>query len=181
MADFLLITKEIYRQSNRREAYLLPLMGLDKHIGYKSVERLYSDPLVIMVLHNMFLLSLQKRGIVEVDSCGDGTGYSLSMTKHYRSIREREDVKEGKFVYSFALMDLSSRMYVGYVVSIKSGKDAYHKALDMISDMRIDLRSVRLDNITQDKAYWTISQRTQGSSSYQRSIPGFEERKDEEK
>ena len=82
------------------------------------------------------------------------------MTKHYRSIREREDVKEGKFVYSFALMDLSSRMYVGYVVSIKSGKDAYHKALDMISDMRIDLRSVRLDNITQDKAYWTISQRT---------------------
>ena len=27
---FLLITKEIYRQSNRREAYLLPLMGLDK-------------------------------------------------------------------------------------------------------------------------------------------------------
>ena len=87
---FLLITKEIYRQSNRREAYLLPLMGLDKHIGYKSVERLYSDPLVIMVIHNMFLLSLQKRGIVEVDSCGDGTGYSLSMTKHYRSIRERE-------------------------------------------------------------------------------------------
>ena len=36
-------------------------------------------------------------------------------------------------------------MYVGYVVSIKSGKDAYYKALDMISDMRIDLRSVRLD------------------------------------
>ena len=47
---FLLIIKEMYRQSNRREAYLLPLMGLDKHIGYKSVERLYSDPLVIMVL-----------------------------------------------------------------------------------------------------------------------------------
>ena len=144
---FLLITKEIYRQSNRREAYLLPLMGLDKNIGYKTVERLYSDPLVIMVLHNIFLLSLQKRGIVEVDSCGDGTGYSLSMTKHYRSIREREGegVKEGKFVYSFALMDLSSRMYVGYAVSIKSEKDAYHKALEMISDMRIDLRSVRLD------------------------------------
>ena len=87
---FLLITKEIYRQSKRREAYLLPLMGLDKHIGYKNVERLYSGPLVIMIIHNMFLLSLQKRGIVEVDSCGDGTGYSLSMTKHYLSIRERE-------------------------------------------------------------------------------------------
>ena len=42
-------------------------------------------------------------------------------------------------------MDLSSRMYVGYAVSIKSEKDAYHKALDMISDMKIDLRSVRLD------------------------------------
>ena len=73
-------------------------------------------------------------------------------------------------------MDLSSRMYVGYAVSIKSENDEYHKALDMISDMRIGLRSVRLD-----KASWTISQRTQGSSSYQRAIPGFGERKDGEK
>ena len=54
---------------------------------------------------------------------GNRTGYSLTVTKHYRSIRERdgEFVNEGKFVYSFALMDLSTRMYVGYAVSMIAG------------------------------------------------------------
>ena len=144
---FILLSQEIYEKSNRKHAYLLPIMGIHKEIGYKSVERLYSDPLVIMVLHNMFVESIRRRGISTVDACGDGTGYSLTMTKHYRTIREREgeSVKEGKFVYSFALMDLSTRMYVGYAVSLKSEKDAYHKALDMIAELRIDLQSVRLD------------------------------------
>ena len=54
-------------------------------------------------------------------------------------------MKEGKFVYSFALMDLATRMYVGYAVSIRSERDAYHKALEMIGKMRIDLKSIRLD------------------------------------
>ena len=42
-------------------------------------------------------------------------------------------------------MDLNTRMYVGYAVSIKSERDAYHKALERIGKMRIDLKSVRLD------------------------------------
>ena len=54
-------------------------------------------------------------------------------------------MKEGKFVYSFALMDLATRMYVGYAVSVKSEMDAYHKASGMIGKMRIGLKSVRLD------------------------------------
>mgnify|MGYP001626378093 CR=1 FL=1 len=144
---FILLVKEIFRLSNRKAAYLLPLLGIGKEISYKTVERLYSDPLVIMILNNMFVESINKKGISSVEASGDGTGYSLTVTKHYRSLRERngETVKEGKFVYSFALMDLATRMYVGYAVSVKSEMDAYHKALEMIGKMRIDLKSVRLD------------------------------------
>jgi transposase len=43
-------------------------------------------------------------------------------------------------------MDLSTRMYIGYAVSMKSEKDGYMKALAMITSLRIDLESVRLDS-----------------------------------
>ena len=36
-------------------------------------------------------------------------------------------------------------MYIGYAVSMKSEKDAYLKALEIIANVRIDLKSVRLD------------------------------------
>ncbi|MEM4056907.1 MAG: hypothetical protein QW578_07715, partial [Thermoplasmatales archaeon] len=39
--------KEIFRLSNRKEAYLLPSLGIEKDISYKTVERLCSDPLLI--------------------------------------------------------------------------------------------------------------------------------------
>ena len=144
---FIILVKEIFRLSNRKTAYLLPLLGVEKDISYKTVERLYSDPLVIMILNNLFMNSLKRKGIASVDASGDGTGYSLTVTKHYRSLRERngETVKEGKFVYSFALMDLATRMYVGYAVSVRSEMDAYRKALETIGKMRIDLKSIRLD------------------------------------
>ena len=144
---FVFLVKEIFRLSNRKAAYLLPLLGISKDISYKTVERLYSDPLVLMILNNLFISSIRRKGISSADTSGDGTGYSLTVTKHYRSLRERngELVKEGKFVYSFALMDLGTRMYVGYAVSVRSERDAYHKALEMIGKMRIDLKSIRLD------------------------------------
>ena len=144
---FVILVKEIFRLSNRKAAYLLPLLGISKDISYKTVERLYSDPLVLMILNNLFISSVMRKGISSADTSGDGTGYSLTVTNHYRSLREKdgEFVKEGKFVYSFALMDLATRMYVGYAVSVRSEKDAYHKALEMIGKMRIDLKSIRLD------------------------------------
>ena len=144
---FILLTKEIMRLSNRRMAYELPLFGTDRIISYKTVERLYSDPPVIMILNNLFIETLRKKEIGKCDAVGDGTGYSLTVTKHYRSMREKhgESVKKGQFVYSFALMDLNTRMCIGYAVSLRSEKDAYMKALDMIASLRIDLESIRLD------------------------------------
>lgn len=144
---FIILTKEIMKLSNRRMAYELSLFGITREISYKTVERLYSDPLVIMILNNLFIETLRRSGISKCDAVGDGTGYSLTVTKHYRSMREKngESVKTGQFVYSFALMDLNTRMYIGYAVSLRSEKDAYRKALDLISKLRIALDSVRLD------------------------------------
>ena len=128
-------------------AYDLPLFGIDRIISQKTVERLYSDPLVIMILNNLFIETLIRKKIGKCDAAGDGTGYSLTVTNHYRSLREKqgESVKKGQFVYSFALMELNTRMYIGYAVSMRSEKDTYRKALDMISKLRIDLDSIRLD------------------------------------
>ena len=36
-------------------------------------------------------------------------------------------------------------MYIVFAVSLRSEKDAYRKALEMIARMRIDLESIRLD------------------------------------
>ncbi|MBI5332101.1 MAG: hypothetical protein HZB65_00860 [Candidatus Aenigmarchaeota archaeon] len=57
------------------------LSGID--VSYKTVERLYSDPEVDMALHNLHILILKKKGINNVDASGDGTGYSLTVKKHY--------------------------------------------------------------------------------------------------
>lgn len=67
--------------------------------------------------------------------------------KHYHFIRERDCklAKEKKFVCSFALTDLNTRMYGRGVVSVRSGMGAYHIALDAIGKMRLDMKRVRLD------------------------------------
>lgn len=73
---FIIIVKEIFRLSNRKTAYLLPLLGIEKDVSYKTVERLYSDPLVLMILKNLFVSSVKRKSISSVDTSGDGTGYS---------------------------------------------------------------------------------------------------------
>jgi len=57
--------------------------GID--ISYKTVERLYSDELVMMALHNLHVLLLKKKGITQSDATGDGTGYLLTVKKNYES------------------------------------------------------------------------------------------------
>ena len=56
---FIILVKEIMKLSNRRMAYEMPLFGIGRIISYKTVERLYSDPLVIMIL-DVLPLSLRQ-------------------------------------------------------------------------------------------------------------------------
>jgi hypothetical protein len=86
---FNIFTKEIMRLSNRRMTYELPLFRIDMAISYKTIERLYSDPLVIMIPNNLFVETLRKKDMGKRTVAGDGTGYPLTVTKHYRSMREK--------------------------------------------------------------------------------------------
>jgi len=62
---------------------------------------------------------------------GDGTGYSLSIKKHYAAeTKQNEKIKqksiqEQGFCYSFKLMDLESKMYVAFGMSLKSEKGSF--------------------------------------------------------
>lgn len=166
----LLLIKILNGQSNRRmagmmETYAL-LTGLD--VSYKTVERLYSDPEVAIALENLHALMLQRRGVRKVDVSGDGTGFTLSITRHYATIatREKEKAKENpppenppgeqgkialaqkraqRLVYSFRLLDLRSLLYVAYGTSLRSERNAYDGALRWLKEQGIEVESIRLD------------------------------------
>lgn len=149
----LLLLKELCGKSNRMMAFTLTvfslLAGVD--VSYKTVERLYSDCEVEMATHNLHILLLRKKCVENVDASGDGTGYSLTVRKHYatEAAKRRDKAKESPgergFVYSFRLLDLQSRMYVAYGASFKSEKEAFDRALEMRRECGIKLDSVRLD------------------------------------
>ena len=65
---FVILVNEIFRLSNRKAAYPLPLLGISKDISYKTVERLYSVPLLPMILNNLLMNSLKRKGIASVDA-----------------------------------------------------------------------------------------------------------------
>jgi len=107
--------------------------------SYKYVERLYSDQEVKVVLYNLFVLLLREEG-VSGDLSGDGTGYSLSVTKHYRT----DDSKKG-YVYVFRVIDIDTGLYVACGYSTKSEMDAFQKAMQMLTEFGIPVDSMSLD------------------------------------
>lgn len=150
----LILIKELSEKGNRKIANLIDLFSIvaGTDISYKTVERLYSDDKVILGLHNLFILALNKRGIKNIDACGDATGYSLTISKHYSSYIQKlkDKAKESKntkkaFVYKFALMDLETKMYVCYGSSLISEKRAFDKAMQMLSKIDVAINSIRLD------------------------------------
>jgi transposase len=170
----LLLIKQLVGESNRMFANMLDVFsmvsGID--VSYKTVERLYSDEEVMMALHNLHVLLLKKRGVERSDASGDGTGYSLTISKHYESVAKelKERAKEGEaagdssppngeptkkraFAYSFRLMDLSTKMYLAFGSSMKSEKDAFDRAMEMLSRIDVTLASVRLDRYYSTPGY----------------------------
>lgn len=168
----LLLTKHLMGKNNRPMAAMLTLFsmlnGID--VGYKTIERLYSDEEVLLVLHNLHMLILQEKGITESDATGDGTGYTLTIKKHYATVVEKlkdkakdamqlakkcepKQKKKTMFVYSFALMDFKTRMYIAYGTSFKSERAAYDKAMQMAKETGIKLKSIRLDRYYSAQQY----------------------------
>lgn len=154
----LLLLKHLIGKSNRNMSHMLALFlwltTID--ISYKTIERLYSDSEVRMVLHNLSLLMLKKKGITESDSCGDGTGYALTIKKHYASeaqkLKDRikkidKRRKKKPFFFSFAVMDIKTRMYLGYGTSFTSEQEAHSNALELCKETGVKLNSMRLDRL----------------------------------
>lgn len=168
----LLLTKHLSGKSNREMSGMLVLFSLlnEVDVSYKTVERLYSDEQVALVLHNLHELILQEKGITESDSSGDGTGYSLTIKKHYATEAQKfkdkakdsnkilkackcKEKKKRMFIYSFALMDFKTRMYLAFGTSFKSERDAYNKAMEMAQQTGIKMKSIRLDKYYSAQKY----------------------------
>tara|TARA_Y100000296_G_scaffold4518_1_gene5828 strand:- start:111 stop:1055 length:945 start_codon:yes stop_codon:yes gene_type:complete len=150
----LLLLSQLAGKSNRMMANMTRLFSLITGIdrSYKTIERLYSDPEVNCALFNLWILILKNKGVKEVDTCGDATGFGLFISKHYSSYAQKlkdkaKDSKNTKrsFVYKFSLLDLKSKMYVCFGTSLISEAKAFHKAMEMLGLLDIKIKSVRLD------------------------------------
>lgn len=139
----LFLFARLMNKSNRDAEEILelfePLFGIT--VSYKSIERLYSDEEVKAVLHNLFILLLRDENL-SGDVSGDGTGYTLTVTKHYRT-NPKKDSKD--YRYAFRIMDLASGMYIGVGYSSISEMEAFNKAMEMMKTIDISLSSIRLD------------------------------------
>jgi len=166
-----LLLKHLIGKSNREMSFMLIifswLSGID--VSYKTLERLYSDQEVILALHNLHVIMLKKKDIKNTDCGGDGSGYGLSIKKHYateaQKLKEKMKTSDGQnkkekkgkkkkkllFVYSFVLMDLNTRMNIVYGTSFKSEKEAFLSAIKMFKEMsiKIKIESLRLDKYYQ--------------------------------
>ena len=96
----LILVKELTEKGNRKTANMLELFSMlgGTDISYKTIERLYSDEFLQLALFNLLILSLKKRGVKEIDACGDATGYSLTITKHYSSYVQKLNEKSKKCI-----------------------------------------------------------------------------------
>jgi len=166
----LLLLKHFCGKSNRTMEWMVVLfLWLTKiDVSYKTIELLYSDKAVQLAIFNLHSLLLKKKKMKKANCSGDGTGYAIKISQHYAtSVKKHKDkVKETsgtvKYVYSFALMDVAERMYIGYGTSLKSEKEAFEKGLQVAEDMGIDVQSIRLDKYYSGEAYVEICRKYLG-------------------
>ena len=126
---------------------------------------MYSDKKVILSLHNLHILILQKKKIKKANCGGDGTGYSRTVKKHYASSAQRlknklknnsgkdKKSKKREYVYFFALMDLETRMYVGCGTGFKSEQEAFNQANQLVKETGIIVETIRLDKYFSAQKY----------------------------
>ena len=154
--DRILLTKlhlfQVLFEFTNREMECFSLMFLlngEEAFSYKTIERAYSDPVVAIILHNLFVMSAGEPR--KVDSSADGTGIGLLISKHYRQDRE-QDLKEEKdsskrkdYLFSVAILDMDTNIYVGYAAGFKSEKKLFVEALAMARKAGFEFGSMRLD------------------------------------
>ena len=86
------------------------------------------------------------------------------MKENFGEKKSKKKRKKRQFVYSFNLMDIKTRMYIGCGTSFKSEKDAFHKASEMIRKTGVKINSLRLDKYYSNKGDVTLCQELFGNA-----------------
>ncbi|MFT4312372.1 MAG: ISNCY family transposase [Candidatus Woesearchaeota archaeon] len=171
----IILIQRIMQKSNREISQMLEIFSYlqDVDISYKTIERLYDDERIQVILFNMNTLIRDELDIRSVNSSGDGTGYLLSVKEHYASAAQKLKEKgkkndsKRKTFFSFTLMDIQTRIYIAFGTSYRSEKDAYNKAIEMLKITNVDLDSIRLDRYYSGKNLVKfLSQKYQGIKCY---------------
>ena len=161
-----LLLKHFINKSNRTMSTMLVMFSLlsDVDVSYKTVERFYSDYEVVVILYNLHALILSKKEVKKANGSGDGTGYSLSVKVNYEAKAQKlkdkvKDVKTSKeykkklFVYSFKIIDITTKLYIGFGTSFRSEKEAFLECLNIIEKNNIKLSNIRLDKYFSKQKY----------------------------
>ena len=149
----ILLIQRYMQRSNREMSEMLMLFAYLQNIdiSYKTVERLYDDKRIQIILLNMNSLIRKELNLTKSNASGDGTGFMLSIKEHYASMAQKLKEKgkvnttRRKTFYSFTLMDIEKRIYLAYGTSYQSEKDVYNKAIEMLKNINISIESIRLD------------------------------------
>ena len=94
-------------------------------------------------------MTIKKHYATEVEKLKDKAKDATTMTKSVEHKKKRKKV----FIYSFALMDFKTRMYISSGTSFKSERDAYNNAMQMAKETGIKLKSIRLDRYYSAQKY----------------------------
>jgi len=158
----LLLIKQLIGKSNRNMSFMLVLFstmtGIE--VSYKTIERIFSDPLVKIAIYNLHILSLKKKGVKIADAVGDGTGHMVLIGEHYATTAQKLKDKAKNsashnktILYFFAVMDIKTRLYVGYGSSLRCEQDAQKAALKMTKECGVELEYYRIDRLFSAEAY----------------------------
>lgn len=145
------LIQRLFNLTNRQMESFTDILIFAQHetFSYKTIERAYDDPIVRMIIHNLFVLTCGEPR--EINSSADGTGISLTITKHYRTDRindlknEEETSKRKEYLYTVAIIDLDTNLYVGFACGFKSEKKLFLEAKQMLFNNGFSINSIRLD------------------------------------
>lgn len=94
-----ILTQQYFCVANRMAAGLVLLfkekMGIKRAFSYKTIERTYDDPLVTLILNEVFKMTQEPVKELEKNFSSDGTGIPTSMKQNWERDRDDEEKQAG--------------------------------------------------------------------------------------
>jgi transposase len=94
-----ILLQQFFCAANRMAAGLVLLfkekMGIKRAFSYKTIERAYDDPLVTLILNEVFKMTQEPVKELEKNFSADGTGVPTSMKQNWERDRDDEEKQAG--------------------------------------------------------------------------------------